>query len=77
MSSSDVAEKDEKNARGIPQAPFIGDVEEYLGANPNVENALKDLQTVLACVLRIPIRVHVMMTVWRICEASIDTWTAT
>jgi len=48
MSSSDVAEQDEKNARGIPKAPFIGDVEEYLGANPNVENALKDLQAVLA-----------------------------
>ncbi|KAH9835375.1 Prefoldin subunit 3 [Rhodofomes roseus] len=38
----------EKNPRGIPQAPFIADVEEYLGNNKDVETALKEIQTALA-----------------------------
>jgi len=38
----------EKNARGIPKAPFIADVEEYLGPTPDVETALKEFQAALA-----------------------------
>ncbi|KAI0727497.1 Prefoldin subunit 3 [Fomitopsis betulina] len=37
-----------KNPRGIPQAPFIADVEEYLGPNKDVETALKEIQGALA-----------------------------
>ncbi|KAF8809937.1 Prefoldin, subunit 3 [Phlegmacium glaucopus] len=40
---------DEKNPRGIPKAPFITDVEEYLGgADANVEGTLKSFQDALA-----------------------------
>jgi len=40
---------DEKNPRGIPKAPFITDVEEYLGgANADVEATLKSFQDALA-----------------------------
>ncbi|KAK7680849.1 hypothetical protein QCA50_016159 [Cerrena zonata] len=46
--SSEVADNKEKNARGIPRAPFISSVEEFLGPEPNVEDALKNLQTALA-----------------------------
>ncbi|PCH42934.1 Prefoldin subunit 3 [Wolfiporia cocos MD-104 SS10] len=38
----------EKNARGIPKAPFIADVEEYMGPTPDVEKALKEFQAALA-----------------------------
>ncbi|KAH8101232.1 Prefoldin subunit 3 [Cristinia sonorae] len=47
MSTGEV-EKQERNARGIPKAPFISNVDEYLGADPDAESALKDLQAVLA-----------------------------
>ncbi|KAI0078427.1 Prefoldin, subunit 3 [Panus rudis PR-1116 ss-1] len=47
MSSTKLDTK-EKNARGIPRAPFIANVEEFLGPDPNVEQALKELQTALA-----------------------------
>ncbi|KAI0083600.1 Prefoldin subunit 3 [Irpex rosettiformis] len=47
MSSSAEASQ-EKNARGIPKAPFIADVTEYLGPNPDVETALKEIQSALA-----------------------------
>ncbi|KAI0689012.1 Prefoldin subunit 3, partial [Cytidiella melzeri] len=39
---------EEKNARGIPKAPFIADVAEHLGPNPDVETALKEIQSALA-----------------------------
>ncbi|KAI8992838.1 Prefoldin subunit 3 [Trametes punicea] len=46
---SDVAtEKQERNPRGIPKAPFIADVAEFLGPHPNPESALKEFQTALA-----------------------------
>ncbi|KZT68335.1 Prefoldin, subunit 3 [Daedalea quercina L-15889] len=41
-------ETQQKNPRGIPQAPFIADVEEYLGPTKDVETALKEIQTALA-----------------------------
>ncbi|EPS95605.1 Prefoldin subunit 3, partial [Fomitopsis schrenkii] len=37
-----------KNPRGIPQAPFIADVEDYLGLNKDVETALREIQGALA-----------------------------
>ncbi|KAI0752042.1 Prefoldin subunit 3 [Fomes fomentarius] len=46
--SQKAAEKQERNARGIPKAPFIADVSEYMGADPNPEAALKDFQAALA-----------------------------
>ncbi|KAF9468437.1 Prefoldin subunit-domain-containing protein [Collybia nuda] len=40
---------DEKNPRGIPKAPFIADVEEYLGGpDAEVEAPLKNFQDALA-----------------------------
>ncbi|KAI0668957.1 Prefoldin subunit 3 [Trametes maxima] len=42
------AEKQERNPRGIPKAPFIADVAEFLGPDPNPENALKEFQAALA-----------------------------
>ncbi|KAF9007137.1 Prefoldin subunit-domain-containing protein [Cyathus striatus] len=40
---------DEKNPRGIPKAPFIADVEEYLGGeDAEVESTLKAFQDALA-----------------------------
>ncbi|KAH9943661.1 Prefoldin subunit 3 [Amylocystis lapponica] len=42
------AQKQEKNARGIPKAPFIADVDEYLGSSPDTETALKEFQAALA-----------------------------
>ncbi|CAL1697617.1 unnamed protein product [Somion occarium] len=48
MSSSEPSDVKEKNPRGIPRAPFIASVEEFLGPSPNVEEALKNLQTALA-----------------------------
>ncbi|KIP06574.1 hypothetical protein PHLGIDRAFT_72529 [Phlebiopsis gigantea 11061_1 CR5-6] len=47
MSAQDLATQ-ERNARGIPKAPFIADVAEYLGPNPEVESALKEFQAALA-----------------------------
>ncbi|EKM52463.1 uncharacterized protein PHACADRAFT_164399 [Phanerochaete carnosa HHB-10118-sp] len=41
-------EAQERNARGIPKAPFIADVAEFLGAEPKVEGALKEFQAALA-----------------------------
>ncbi|KAI9061800.1 Prefoldin subunit 3 [Trametes sanguinea] len=41
-------DKQERNPRGIPKAPFIADVAEFLGPDPNPENALKEFQTALA-----------------------------
>ncbi|OCH87830.1 Prefoldin, subunit 3 [Obba rivulosa] len=38
----------ERNPRGIPKAPFIANVEEYLGPEPDVERALKEFQAALA-----------------------------
>ncbi|KAF9805959.1 hypothetical protein IEO21_08871 [Rhodonia placenta] len=38
----------ERNPRGIPKAPFIADVDEYLGPTPDVETALKEFQAALA-----------------------------
>ncbi|TBU46841.1 Prefoldin subunit 3 [Dichomitus squalens] len=38
----------ERNPRGIPKAPFIADVAEFLGPDPNPENALKEFQAALA-----------------------------
>ncbi|KAM5538762.1 hypothetical protein V8D89_007484 [Ganoderma adspersum] len=38
----------ERNPRGIPKAPFIADVAEFLGTDPSPENALKDFQAALA-----------------------------
>ncbi|KAI0790147.1 Prefoldin subunit 3 [Irpex lacteus] len=46
--SSSTAISQEKNARGIPKAPFISDVTEHLGPNPDVETALKEIQSALA-----------------------------
>ncbi|KAI0641040.1 Prefoldin subunit 3 [Trametes meyenii] len=42
------ADKQERNPRGIPKAPFIADVAEFLGPDPNPENALKEFQAALA-----------------------------
>ncbi|KIK01635.1 hypothetical protein K443DRAFT_132191 [Laccaria amethystina LaAM-08-1] len=40
---------EEKNPRGIPKAPFIADVEEYLGGpNAEVEGTLKSFQDAIA-----------------------------
>ncbi|KAL4077973.1 Prefoldin subunit 3 [Scleroderma citrinum] len=40
---------EEKNPRGIPNAPFIGNIEEYLGGPDGaVEGPLKDLQDAIA-----------------------------
>ncbi|KAI0706719.1 Prefoldin subunit 3 [Cerioporus squamosus] len=41
-------EKQERNPRGIPKAPFIADVAEFLGPDPSPENALKEFQAALA-----------------------------
>ncbi|RPD60911.1 Prefoldin subunit 3 [Lentinus tigrinus ALCF2SS1-7] len=41
-------EKQERNPRGIPKAPFIAEVAEFLGPDPNPENALKEFQAALA-----------------------------
>ncbi|KAI1790829.1 Prefoldin subunit 3 [Ganoderma leucocontextum] len=38
----------ERNPRGIPKAPFIADVAEFLGTDPSPENALKEFQAALA-----------------------------
>ncbi|OSD03771.1 Prefoldin subunit 3 [Trametes coccinea BRFM310] len=46
--STQAADKQERNPRGIPKAPFIADVAEFLGPDPNPENALKEFQTALA-----------------------------
>ncbi|KAI0830063.1 Prefoldin subunit 3 [Trametes gibbosa] len=46
--STAVTEKQERNPRGIPKAPFIADVAEFLGTNPSPENALKEFQAALA-----------------------------
>ncbi|KZT00239.1 Prefoldin subunit 3 [Laetiporus sulphureus 93-53] len=46
--ASGAPSKQKKNARGIPNAPFIADVEEYLGSTPDVETALKEFQAALA-----------------------------
>ncbi|KAL7278521.1 hypothetical protein ACG7TL_007520 [Trametes sanguinea] len=46
--SQPAADKQERNPRGIPKAPFIADVAEFLGPDPNPENALKEFQTALA-----------------------------
>ncbi|OBZ74793.1 putative ATP-dependent helicase IRC20 [Grifola frondosa] len=46
--SSTKSDKQERNPRGIPKAPFIADVAEYLGPNPDVETALKEFQAALA-----------------------------
>ncbi|KAI0789260.1 Prefoldin subunit 3 [Abortiporus biennis] len=43
-----IADKQEKNPRGIPKAPFITNVEEYLGPNPEAEQALKEFQAALS-----------------------------
>ncbi|KAI0334195.1 Prefoldin subunit 3 [Cubamyces sp. BRFM 1775] len=42
------SDNQERNPRGIPKAPFIADVAEYLGPDPNPENALKEFQAALA-----------------------------
>ncbi|KAH9887034.1 Prefoldin subunit 3 [Cubamyces lactineus] len=42
------SEHQERNPRGIPKAPFIADVAEFLGPDPNPENALKEFQAALA-----------------------------
>jgi len=40
---------EERNPRGIPKAPFIADVEEYLGGpDAEVEGTLKGFQDALA-----------------------------
>ncbi|OJT14441.1 hypothetical protein TRAPUB_9019 [Trametes pubescens] len=41
-------EKQERNPRGIPKAPFIADVAEFLGPAPSPEEALKEFQAALA-----------------------------
>ncbi|RDX45999.1 Prefoldin subunit 3 [Lentinus brumalis] len=41
-------ENQERNPRGIPKAPFIADVAEFLGPDPSPENALKEFQAALA-----------------------------
>ncbi|GJE89090.1 Prefoldin domain-containing protein [Phanerochaete sordida] len=46
--ASAAATTQERNARGIPKAPFIADVAEFLGAEPEVEAALKEFQAALA-----------------------------
>ncbi|KAF7789129.1 hypothetical protein EIP86_000064 [Pleurotus ostreatoroseus] len=46
--SGGIAGTQEKNARGIPKAPFIADVAEYLGPNAEVESALKEFQAAIA-----------------------------
>ncbi|KAI0339524.1 Prefoldin subunit 3, partial [Trametopsis cervina] len=46
--STSVTQSQEKNARGIPRAPFIADVAEHLGPDPDVEVALKEIQSALA-----------------------------
>ncbi|KAI0702633.1 Prefoldin subunit 3 [Earliella scabrosa] len=43
-----LTETQERNPRGIPKAPFIADVAEFLGADPNPEAALKEFQAALA-----------------------------
>ncbi|KAF8731580.1 hypothetical protein AX14_004652 [Amanita brunnescens Koide BX004] len=39
---------DEKNPRGIPKAPFIADVEQYMGPDADVEGTLRAFQDALA-----------------------------
>ncbi|GBE87071.1 Prefoldin subunit 3 [Sparassis latifolia] len=46
--ASTVAQNQEKNPRGIPKAPFIADVDEYLGPHPDPETSLKEFQAALA-----------------------------
>jgi len=46
--SKSIFEDQEKNARGIPKAPFVADVEQYLGANIDIESAIREFQAVLA-----------------------------
>ncbi|KAJ8472708.1 hypothetical protein ONZ51_g8337 [Trametes cubensis] len=46
--SKSASESQERNPRGIPKAPFIADVAEFLGPDPNPENALKEFQAALA-----------------------------
>ncbi|TFK80299.1 Prefoldin subunit 3 [Polyporus arcularius HHB13444] len=41
-------ENQERNPRGIPKAPFIADVADFLGPDPSPENALKEFQAALA-----------------------------
>ncbi|KAI0370964.1 Prefoldin subunit 3 [Pilatotrama ljubarskyi] len=41
-------DKQERNPRGIPKAPFIADVAEFLGPDPSPESALKEFQAALA-----------------------------
>ncbi|CCM02284.1 uncharacterized protein FIBRA_04371 [Fibroporia radiculosa] len=46
--SSGADQNQERNSRGIPKAPFIADVEDYMGPTPDVETALKEFQAALA-----------------------------
>ncbi|KAH9916392.1 Prefoldin subunit 3 [Epithele typhae] len=46
--STAVAEKQERNPRGIPKAPFIADVAQFLGKDRTAEAALKEFQAALA-----------------------------
>ncbi|KAJ3486953.1 hypothetical protein NLI96_g3873 [Meripilus lineatus] len=46
--TSTAVEMPEKNPRGIPRAPFITNVEEYLGSDPNPEIALREFQAALS-----------------------------
>jgi len=39
---------EEKNPRGIPKAPFIADVEQYMGPDADVEGTLRAFQDALA-----------------------------
>ncbi|KAK2460407.1 hypothetical protein APHAL10511_007572 [Amanita phalloides] len=39
---------EEKNPRGIPKAPFIADVDEYMGPDADVEGTLRAFQDALA-----------------------------
>ncbi|KAI0776696.1 Prefoldin subunit 3 [Trametes elegans] len=48
MSKVSAEKQQERNPRGIPKAPFIADVAEFLGPDPNPENALKEFQAALA-----------------------------
>jgi len=51
MSSGVQVFQEEKNPRGIPKAPFITDVEQYIGGpDAEVEGTLKSFQDAIAIV---------------------------
>ena len=47
------------NPRGIPQAPFVDRVEDYVSSRAEVEGTLKSFQEMISCVLSILFFVYV------------------